>query len=117
MGLRTDETSRTLMRALDAAALRHKTIATNIANVETPNYRRREVRFEEALQKALDGGGALPEPQVVEDPAPGRADGNNVNIDQEMAELSENALRYEALVQGLAARTDQLQTVITEGRR
>ncbi|HID12005.1 MAG TPA: flagellar basal body rod protein FlgB, partial [Candidatus Latescibacteria bacterium] len=45
-----------LAKALDAYTLRQRAIADNIANSETPGFRRREVRFEEELRRALEGG-------------------------------------------------------------
>lgn len=118
MGLQTDLTRRALVSALDTAALRQRVMARNIANVETPGYRRQVVTFEERLRDALRSRGPeLPAPQVTEDLTPGRADGNNVRVDEEMAALSENALRYDALVECLTLRSAQLSTVITEGRR
>ncbi|HEY3282814.1 MAG TPA: flagellar basal body rod protein FlgB [Armatimonadota bacterium] len=123
MALRNDLTTQVLTRSLDAAALRQRVAARNIANLETPGYHRQEVLFEDQLAAVLEApseGPASPElPQAIlqDDPAPGRADGNNVSVDREMAELSENALRYDALLRSVAARGAILQTVITEGRK
>ncbi len=107
-----------LTRALDAYALRHKTIATNIANLTTPGYRARSVRFEEELAGAMQGGmikGAATDPhhlpiggqdlntataRITETPAEGlsadpAASGmNNVDLDQEMAMLAKNQINF-----------------------
>ena len=59
-GVKMDDVSNTfdlLAAAMRAEALRHKTIAGNIANAETPGYRRVDVKFEELLAKAMDDGG------------------------------------------------------------
>jgi len=53
MDLITSLTSQVMNKALDGLAKRHKAIASNLANVDTPNYRRRDVSFEGALEKAV----------------------------------------------------------------
>lgn len=53
MDLITSLTSQVMNKALDGLSQRHKAIASNLANVDTPNYRRRDVSFEGALEKAI----------------------------------------------------------------
>lgn len=53
MDLITSLTSQVMSKALDGLSKRHKAIASNLANVDTPNYRRRDVSFESALQNAI----------------------------------------------------------------
>ncbi len=123
-------------KALDASTLRHNILANNIANVNTPGYKRSDVIFEEELSHALDTGsrhkamithrGHIPfgggttidriNPKVVqENQLSFRNDLNNVDIDAEMAELSENSLTYNALSQQMAKNLQMLRTVI-QGR-
>jgi flagellar basal-body rod protein FlgB len=108
-----------LRQVLDASSLRQRVIANNVANVNTPGYHRLEVAFEDDLAKALDGascGHALPvvEAKVIETAGlPERVDGNNVNIDQEMGDLSTNSLLYQAAAQIIASRVGQLRSAIT----
>lgn len=104
-------------KALDASTLRAKAISENLANVQTPGYKRKEVDFEEQLQKALkaklaatqDQPGHMPagkgidlaqiRPTVYEpeDPSlPGEV--NNVDVDMEGAKLAENQLYYSFLI-------------------
>ncbi|HHM23555.1 MAG TPA: flagellar basal body rod protein FlgB [Bacteroidetes bacterium] len=104
-----------LNRSLDAAALRHEAIASNIANVETPGYQRREVKFEEKLRESLDtrkisglrtDARHLPigreramdvQPELVVDRSSENNSGvNNVDIDQEMANLAKNQIYFSA---------------------
>jgi flagellar basal-body rod protein FlgB len=88
-----------LTRLLDVCALRHRVIAQNVANVDTPGYHRLEVAFEDDLSAATG------RPEVVaSDAAPTRPDGNNVSIEQEMTDLNKNALLYQTAVQLLATR-------------
>ena len=79
-----------LAQVLDAAALRHRVIAQNIANVNTPGYHRREVAFEAGISArgrlAASESPANVKPHVVVvDDGPERVDGNNVDIDNEMS--------------------------------
>ena len=121
-----DATHVTLAKSLDGLGIRHRVIANNIANVETPGFTRSSVRFEEMLKQELEWGGQRPltqriggiQPEVVPDyVSPARPDGNNVSIDREMAELAKNNLRYEALVQLLNLKVSMVRSAIAEGRR
>lgn len=137
VGLLWGSTERDLARALDAAALRQQAIAHNLANAETPGYRRFDVVFEEALaleareaarrkialRRTHDAHLAGPvrapvQPTVVRDTASVmRNDRNNVDVDREMAALAKNTLFYQTLTRLVGARLLALRTAITEGRR
>lgn len=97
-----------LSRVLDTASLRHRVIAQNVANVNTPGYRRLEVAFADELAAA---GGA--KPTVVESEGTDRPDGNSVDIDREMGELTKNSLLYQAATQILASRMAAMKSAIT----
>jgi flagellar basal-body rod protein FlgB len=95
-----------LAQILDAAAMRHRVIAQNVANVNTPGYHRREVVFEADLARALASGeqpGSV-KPHVIIADGPERVDGNTVDIDREMNDLTRNALLYEAAAQLITSR-------------
>lgn len=122
----TDVASAVLAKGLDCAGVRHKVIADNLANVETPGFTRSEVSFEDQLKSALDSKNdeeamdqlSSLEPSVQADTAtPARPDGNNVSVDKEMAAMSKNGLQYEALVQLLNLKGSMLRAAITEGKR
>ncbi|MEQ8768584.1 MAG: flagellar basal body rod protein FlgB [Planctomycetota bacterium] len=86
---------------MDVTALRQKVVSGNLANVNTPNYTRRTVRFEEVLREARQKqAGADPRsirPEVVEDRSGlTRQGGNNVVLEKETAELKKTELLYEA---------------------
>lgn len=119
---------------LDWAALRQRAIANNLANVDTPGYKREDVSFPEVLRQAEEGetphlaltvtapGHLVPKaeatPLVYRDASTSyRNDGNNVDIDVETAELAKNALYYNALINQAALRLANLRLVISEGRR
>ncbi len=122
-----------LSRSLDAAALRQQVIAHNLANLNTPRFKRSAVVFEANLQQAvakiaagpatthplhLPAGSALPAPRVqVERHTALRVDGNNVDLEREMLDLVRNQLRYQALVRQINDRCDNWRYVINEGRR
>lgn len=123
--LNTD-TFLTAQAALDGLSLRHAAISHNIANVNTPGYKRIEVPFEAALARAVQknmNACGLPyrsklefTPPVVRDTSIGRSDGNNVHIEREMVQLADNTLRYETLSSYVASFFMGLKAVINSGR-
>ena len=105
-----------LERAIQGAGLRHEALASNLANVNTPGYRRQDVDFHSALQAAMPGGRdsllAAEIAPAVDASAPMRPDGNSVDIDAEAANLAPNALTSEALTQVLRGRGDICEIAI-----
>jgi flagellar basal-body rod protein FlgB len=110
-----DTTQVALERAMAGAAQRHAAIAANLANVNTPGYRRRDVDFHGALQQAMRSG-AGPEAArftTTEDAAAQmRADGGSVDADAEGAALARNGLEQEALATIVKVRASIIQTAI-----
>ncbi len=116
--------------ALDGAWARQEILANNVANAETPGYKRQDLDFRGYLQKAL-GAPASPvttDPRHLSATSSARMfaeqdlssitpDGNSVDIDKEMAEVSTNALYYEAVSKQLSSYLALLRKAITEGRR
>jgi flagellar basal-body rod protein FlgB len=122
----SDITSTALSKTLDAASARQRTIANNIANVETPGYKRRYVQFEEELKAALQGGGRdrvrravsnLTSTELTDAISPSRSDGNNVNIDAEMADLAKVGLKHRAAATLLEGKISMLRAAISEGKK
>jgi flagellar basal-body rod protein FlgB len=100
-----------LTGVLDVASLRHRVIAQNVANVNTPGYHRQELTFDKML--ASQQSGSLAGVNIVEDEtAIPRADGNTVQLDREMADLAKNQLLYNAAVQLLSSRLGTLRAAI-----
>ena len=143
-GLFGDPASRAVRTALGGLQLREQTIAQNIANIDTPGYRAREVSFEEQLRAELASPRRQPElvrlglattherhipldPQVrsfetqlrITESLDGtlRNDGNTVDVDREMAKLAETTILYNAMGQMTASKLGLLRTAINEGRR
>lgn len=117
-----------LDKAADAANSRNEIISNNIANVDTPNYKRKDVSFENYLEQALLGNESLDE-RVAEvnthlsdfggliytdsSTLSYRLDGNNVDIDTESAMLAENQIRYNALVDQIGQEFARYKTVLS----
>jgi flagellar basal-body rod protein FlgB len=110
-----------LKATLDVSAARHKALAGNIANVNTPSYHRQDISplFQQELQKAIQSGDmeklqAL-NPKVETDASALalRADGNTVNLEREMVEMTKNSTQYEVASTFLAKKYASLRMAIT----
>ena len=90
--------------ALDTCALRHRVIAENLANANTPGFKAKQVRFDDVLNEA-----------VVEEraDAEARADGNTVIMERENAELEKNALVHRVFMMALLQGTRQMRAAIS----
>jgi len=121
-----DPTISMLWRGLDVAAFRQELLAHNIANADTPGYRRVDLSFAAFLDKAeedlpmartnpahLANPQGTPAIQVARTDGPARTDGNTVVIEAEMARLSQNAMYYQALAAQLAKHFALLNTAIS----
>jgi flagellar basal-body rod protein FlgB len=109
-----DTTQIDLSKAMEGSSMAQQAIAQNIANADTPGYRRVEVNFQSALQSAMQTGS----PQAVNNvtfseqtdaAAPVQADGNSVDLSTESADEATNGLTYEALTSVAASRIAILQ--------
>jgi flagellar basal-body rod protein FlgB len=123
----SDNIYQLIKNGLDVSSLRQKTISSNIANANTPNYKVSKVEFEEYLQKAIDGVNLSKTNELhfgasklsdVEPIVKKRTNteyndnGNNVDIDLEMTELAANEIYYSALTQIISAKLSSLNYVI-----
>lgn len=132
-----DKTMRLLERTLDLRSAKQRVISSNLANEETPGYRASELTFMDQLQSAQKGrlpivlaatqtrhfgirgpqgiqavSGKLNEVPAGDLPL----DANSVNLELEMAKLSENAMQYNAAATILAGKFRSLLSAIREGR-
>ena len=102
---------------LDASVVRHEALALNLANIETPGYKRVDLPQDFAKQFAtsLRNGGTAPTPALaVDTAAPAqRADGNNVSLDKELLSMNRNAAEYDALTEFVSGSLKQLRVAIT----
>jgi len=120
-----------LDKAADGSWQRNNAIANNIANIDTPGYKRQDVSFQAELQHALKAskytsldtkvrdlneGNRLShiEPRTYTDYAnySYRLDKNNVDVDNENVELASNQIVYQAIVQSINSEFTNLKTVI-----
>ncbi len=123
----TSQVYNVLQRGMDASAVKHQIISNNVANVDTPGFKRSEVVFEELLKGAAwrieNKTAPLLEPPEdlrahvyrVYDTSQ-RLDGNNVDIDAEMSKLAQNTLYYQGLTQLLSGKFTGMRNAIREGR-
>ncbi|HMM68968.1 flagellar basal body rod protein FlgB [Gudongella oleilytica] len=116
-----------IKNALDASSMRQRAISSNIANINTPNYKVNKVEFEEHLKNAINGT-SLKKTHEKHFGANGIGDvkatiekkkntsldetGNNVDIDIEMTELAANEIYYSTLIQLLNAKYSKLNAAI-----
>jgi len=104
---------------IDAAMLRHQALSSNIANLQTPGYKRvdLEVDFEAKLAEQVKAGqwNSLERPQIVQDKTAQvvRADGNNVALEEELMQINQNSLNYEFLAQYISSTKTSIKTAIT----
>ena len=133
MSLFTKQSFGVLEKTLNGLNLRNEAISNNIANVDTPNYKRKYVTFKDQLQSALGSSNDLAVTnkrhisinaaslaQVqgkvnTEESTSFRKDGNNVSIDNEMAELAKNSLEYRAIIKQVSNQFNRLGSVIQKG--
>jgi flagellar basal-body rod protein FlgB len=127
----------TLEKVLDARSLKHNLIVSNIANVDTPNYKAFDLIIDEEMGKTrginnatsltTTHSGHLPGTKshnatlksriTATPPLSIRGDGNSVDMDKAMADMAENNLMYNALAQILSKKFTGLKNAIQEGRR
>ena len=84
-----------LSSALDGLALRQRTIAQNIANINTPGYHAKVVSFESALAASVQSGSGTTVATTTTSDAPTQQNGNNVSLDSETLNNVETVLRYQ----------------------
>lgn len=106
---------------LDAAAVRHRAIASNLANVETPGYQRVDLSkdFVSQLQQALKNRDPEARPtsapwlEVDPEARAVRQDGNTVSLEKEMMAMNRNALEYDYLADRVSSNIKRLKMAIT----
>ncbi|MCR5106689.1 MAG: flagellar basal body rod protein FlgB [Lachnospiraceae bacterium] len=119
-----------LAKAADGAWQRNEAISNNIANVDTPGYKRQDVSFENELKHALKASKYVSLDQKIDELNKDgldkinprtyldhsgyayRLDGNNVDIDTENVELASNQIKYNGIIQSLNGHFNDLKTVI-----
>lgn len=127
---KNEKTYSLLKKSLNASVERGRIIANNIANVNTKEYKRHYVTFEENLlenkkkmelnvtnAKHISNKTEYGELEVKRDETTSmRKDGNNVDIDNEMTNLAANTLKYNALITELNSRMSSKKYIISGGK-
>ncbi|WP_303188599.1 flagellar basal body protein [uncultured Clostridium sp.] len=104
------QTYNLMKSGLNVAQLRSKTIANNIANINTPNYKRKYVKFEETLNNVNKTGKI----EVKTDTSGAvRTDGNNVDLENEKVNQAANTLMYNGLISLTNSKLSMAKSVIT----
>ncbi len=113
-----------LERLVRQSSLRHRVLASNIANVDTPNYRAKDVKFGEVLggemrlattnekHIAAAAGGSASAQTTADDSQPW-ADENNVEMDAEVAKMTENAMFFQTAVTLLGKKIQMIKNALT----
>lgn len=114
-----DSVSSSLKTYLDLLTVRQKLVASNLANIDTPGYRTRDLDFQGELNAAIGRSGSedMSVGQTVAEVEglPVNNDGNNVNLDREAKLLADNAMRFELASTLLSGRFRNLRLAIKEG--
>jgi len=127
-----DSTMNTLEKTLDYSSVKNRVISNNIANVDTPNYKAQDVSFKDVLNEEMNNQfkAKRTHPKHVEFSSHKftpynittksntvyNHNGNNVDIDREMAELAKNQIYYQSLIDRMNGKFSKLQTVLSGGR-
>ena len=135
-GFINDPTMTAMGQYLTRLSKRQQVVSSNIANIDTPGYRAKDISFHATMEELLSSAGALPmqatrpehdrmdrlrfaplEPEVFEvEGLPERADKNNVDIDKEMMKLGETSFGYSLMTQLLRSKFRTISSSINEGR-
>ena len=106
-----------IQAGLRAESLRQRVIANNVANIQTPGYRRIDVKFKEQLAKALESSEDVDLQKIVPEIYQPRetavkSDGNDVSLELEVGEMVKNSLRHKAYVRLLSKKYQQIELAI-----
>ncbi len=125
-GVFTDGTMRLLEKNLTWRVRNQEVIAGNVANLDTPNYTRKDMNFQNILESYSRGNLqevalAQTNPGHLRGPDPAmslaKETGEEVDLDQEMVRMADNQLSYQASIQMLIKKMDTLRTVIEGGQK
>ncbi len=129
----SDSVPTVMRKSLDMMSTRQSLISSNISNVDTPGFKASDIDFQAQLREALGSKGSLNlratnakhfgpstsdigdlTPDPFEEDAAAKSNGNNVDIDNEMAKMAENQIMYNATVQLMMKRGGTIRATVTE---
>ena len=100
-------------RYMDLLSARQKLVVSNLANVDTPGYKTKDIDFQFEFISQLQGGS----PNVIDPPGLAvKSDGNNVSMDREARLLAENALRFNVASNLMKTQLKEIESAIKEGQ-
>ena len=107
-----------LEAGIKAEGIRQKAIANNIANLNTPGYRRVDIKFEEQLIKAMNSNGEVDLDKIKPvfyrpKKTPVKLNGNDVNLEAEVGEMVKNSLRHKAFIRILSRKYKQMEAAMS----
>jgi flagellar basal-body rod protein FlgB len=128
-----DQTLNAMESYMTRLSQRQQIVASNLANIDTPGYKSRDISFHATMQELLsedadglktsrpehiqDMGQIFPKAQIFEvQGIPSRADQNNVDLDREMLKLSETSFAYSLITQIVRSKLGMIATSINEGK-
>jgi len=111
------EVSNLLERALNIRAQYHKVLTGNIANVETPNYKEKDIDFQEEIRRNIGDRDKVEIRESIDGDVIGSIDGNTVNMENQIVRMTENHMIFTSLVQVISKRLSMMRYAINEGRR
>lgn len=109
-----------LETAMQGTELRNKVVLNNIANIDTPNYKRKDIKFEKTLENAINKtkikgedymDNALNKVQITTLPNSRTLDGNSVDVESEMVALYKNSTKYDMIVNSVLNNSNMKSTV------
>ncbi len=113
-------TTTLLNKMIDYSAMKQKVVSNNLANVNTPGYKRLDISFDRELKDISNNRDAIKDVQfkVADDAnaakeANSRNDGNTVNVDKEVSELMQNSLSYNVYVQLMAKKFTLIKSAMS----
>lgn len=106
--------SQLLAKAMDSYTLRQRVTSSNIANIDSPGYKRHKVEFESALQQAREAGGVE---EMKEVNASITETEEEVVLENELIEMADTQMRVQLVTRSLRHHFDMLRTGITSTNR
>jgi flagellar basal-body rod protein FlgB len=120
-----DQIDADVERMLDITARRQQALASNIANLDTPGYKAKDVAFQQELSSSmqlattdpshLTASSTASSTQLVETEGKVKQNGNNVDLERETTEMTKNGLQYIMLTQFMSSAVKTLRYSISEG--
>ncbi len=104
-------------KALNIRNTYHKVIAGNIANVDTPGFKEKDVDFKKQLERKMSYSGTVEIEEAPQDALGFSAlDENTVNMETQVMKMTENSMYYDALVQALSKKFSMMRYIINGGK-